>query len=126
MEETKYKTDPKLFFEMLRALTPIPDVTRVKKAEEFVSLAKHFSEKYGIESEIKKESAQISVWLYFRTQKQRFVSTMKEDFAHLMGMADNMLIIPHPRNKADSYDYALVFDLATHRIFFKGQDFSSI
>lgn len=77
MVETKYKTDPKLFFDMLRALTPIPDVTRVKKAEEFVSLAKDFSEKYGIESEIKKESAQISVWLYFRTQKQRFVSTMK-------------------------------------------------
>lgn len=126
MEERKYKTDPKLFFDMLSALSPIPDVTRVKKAEEFVSLAKGFSEKYGIESEIKKESAQISVWLYFRTQKQRFISTMKEDFANLIGMADNMLIIPHPRNKSDSYDYALVLDLATHRIIFNGHDLSFI
>ena len=126
MEEHKYKTDPKLFFDMLRALSPIPDVTRVKKAEGFVSIAKDFSEKYGIESEIKKESAQTSVWLYFRTQTQRFVSTTKEDFAYLIGMADNMMIIPHPRNKADSYDYALVLDLATHRIIFKGQDISSI
>ena len=45
--------DPMKFLEMIEKETShVPDMTRFRRTDEFISMARRFSEKYGIEAEI--------------------------------------------------------------------------
>lgn len=54
--------DFSVLLERINAITPVPDIRRVKKAAEFISMAERFSKEFGIEAEIKRRDAQVSLW----------------------------------------------------------------
>ena len=111
--------DPMEFLETIEKETShVPDVTRFKKADEFISMARRFSEKYGIEAEIHRKPPAVSVWLLFRDEV--LDSGMKKDYIRLIALADEMEWIPKPQSMTDRCDYAVVLKYMTRRTYVNG------
>jgi hypothetical protein len=111
--------DFSVLLERINAIKPVPDIRHVKKAAEFISMAERFSKEFGIEAEIQREEAQVSLWLYF---SDLIISEeVKERLTELIGFADEMMIIPRPKNKKDC-EFALTLDYLTHHIYLNGED----
>lgn len=113
--------DPMKFLEMIeKEISHVPDMTRFRKAEAFISMAQRFSEKYGIEAEIHRKPPMVSVWLLFRDEV--LDSGMKKDFIRLIDLADEMEWIPKPQSMTDRRDYAVVLKYMTHRTYVNGRE----
>ncbi len=113
--------DPTKFLEMIEKETShVPDMTRFRKADEFISMARRFSEKYRIETEIHRKPPMVSVWLFFRDEV--LDSGMKKDYIRLIDLADEMEWIPKPQSMTDRCDYAVVLKYMTHRICVNGRE----
>ena len=113
--------DPMEFLEMIEKETShVPDMTRFRKADEFISMARRFSEKYGIEAEIHREPPMVSVWLLFRDEV--LDSGMKKDYIRLIDLADEMEWIPKPQSMTDRCDYAVVLKYMTHHTYVNGRE----
>lgn len=113
--------DPTKFLEMIEKETShVPDMTRFRKADEFISMARRFSEQYGIEAEIHRKPPMVSVWLLFRDEV--LDSGMKKDYIRLIDLADEMEWIPKPQSMTDRCDYAVVLKYMTHRTYVNGRE----
>lgn len=113
--------DPMKFLETIeKEISHVPDMTRFRKADEFVSMARRFSEKYGIEAEIYRKPPAVSVWLLFRDEV--LDSGMKKDFIRLIDFADETEWIPKPQSMTDRCDYAVVLKYMTHRTYVNGRE----
>ena len=113
--------DPMKFLEMIEKETShVPDMTRFRKADEFISMARRFSEKYGIEAEIYRKPPVVSVWLLFRDEV--LDPGMKKDYIRLIDLADEMEWIPTPQSMTDHCDYAVVLKYMTHHTYVNGRE----
>lgn len=113
--------DPTKFLEMIEKETShVPDMTRFRKADAFISMARRFSEKYGIEAEIYRKPPADFVWLLFRDEV--LDSGKKKDYIRLIDLADEMQWIPKPQSMTDSCDYAVVLKYMTHRTYVNGRE----
>ena len=113
--------DPMKFLEMIEnEISHVPDMTRFRKADEFISMARRFSEKYRIETEIHRKPPMVSVWLLFRDEV--LDSGMKKDYIRLIDLADEMEWIPKPQSMTDRCDYAVVLKYMTHRTYVNGRE----
>lgn len=113
--------DPMKFLEMIEnEISHVPDMTRFRKVDEFISMARRFSEKYGIEAEIYRKPPAVSVWLLFRDEV--LDPGMKKDYIRLIDLADEMEWISKTQSMTDRCDYAVVLKYMTHRTYVNGRE----
>lgn len=105
---------------MLNEIEYVPDIRRVKKAEEFISQAKRFSRLYKVSAEIYRMKSMISVYLYFGVELPD--KNRKSALCRLIDAADEISAIPWPNGKDGWYNNALVLNYMTHHSYLHGRE----
>ena len=89
---------------------PIPG--QAEKAQEFIALAKEFSEEYEIDIDIRRSPYSVEVSLHFYCMA--WSKDMTRRFARLFNMCDNLssfILKPEPS------DFTLILELDTHKFY---------
>ena len=89
---------------------PIPG--QAEKAQEFIALAKEFSEEYEIDTDIRRSPYSVEVSLHFYCMA--WSKDMTRRFARLFNMCDNLssfILKPEPS------DFTLILELDTHKFY---------
>ena len=98
----------------------VPDISRLEKAETFISMVKLFSERYHVSADIYREKTKINAWLYFGTDVLK--GRMKSDLIKLFDFADELSGVPRPKGMEDWCDVAVMLDYMTHHSFIEGRE----
>ena len=97
---------------VVKRIENIPDISRKKGSEKFVSRAKDFSRRYEVILELENNGGSISTWFYFSTVILK--DAMKKAFVRLLDLADEVSFIPHPKSCDARYDCAIILTYRTH------------
>lgn len=97
---------------VLKRIENIPDITRKKGSEKFISVAKEFSRRYDVPMELKNNGGSISAWFYFSTEILK--GPRKKAFSRLLGLADEVSMIPRPKSQEAWCDCAVILTYRTH------------
>ena len=92
---------------------PIPG--KEEKAQEFIALAKKFSEDHEIDIDIRQSPHSVNVSLHFYCAA--YSKAMTRQFAQLFNMCDNLSSFIF---KSEPSDFTLVLELDTHKFYLSG------
>lgn len=97
---------------VLRRIEHVPDMTRKKGSERFISGAKSFSRRYEVTLEIYNNGGSISAWFYFSSETLE--GARKKAFGRLFNLADEACEIPYPKGRDAWYECAIILTYRTH------------
>ena len=97
---------------VVKRIENIPDISRKKGSEKFISVAKEFSRRYDVPMELKNNGGSISAWFYFSTEILK--GPRKKAFSRLLGLADEVSMIPRPKSQEAWCDCAVILTYRTH------------
>ena len=92
---------------------PIPG--REEKAQEFITLAREFSEEYEIDADIRRVSCSVEVCLHFYCGS--YGKDMTRQFARLFNLCDNLSSFVL---KSEPADFTLILEMRTHKVYRSG------
>lgn len=91
-----------------------------EKANKLIELAKVYSQASETDIKIFRALGEVTVWLYHTSGFM--AGEIKNALSLLMQIADEVDIIPHPKNTPAWCDYVIVLTIFTHRHFVAGSD----